>query len=89
MSVSIKANLINLAATPQEKVEMIILPSGEGGIVDGNLITSGPVYAFSNTSGVATATVAADVQVRAKVPKANFDKYFKTPSSGTLDLSTL
>lgn len=79
----------DLGMNPKSGVKALIWPSGYADSDGEFIFTSVPVQVESNASGYIYCDVFPNVPVRVKVTSTKFDKYFITPSSGTINMADL
>ena len=87
--VRVYAYLIDLGLTADyDCADMLIKPSGTSNF-GSFLVTDRPIRSSPDSSGYVYADVAPNMDIRVKIPRAEFDYYMTTPGSGTFNLATL
>lgn len=87
--VRIYAYLIDLGlSSDYDCADMLVKPSGTSNF-GSFLVTDRPIRSSPDSSGYVYADVAPNMDIRVKIPRADFDYYMTTPGSGTFNLATL
>lgn len=87
--VRIYAYLVDLGLTEDyDCADMLIKPSGTSNF-GSFLVTDRPIRSSPDASGYVYADIGPGLDIRVKIPRANFDYYITTPQSGTLNLASL